>query len=258
MHARLMTLNDLTRGASAATRARNDTGLAALAALAAPTRRRDADAGAFDQWKLREFVQSLVTAFGYRDDFKGTSTPWRVPYIPLPFAGEMIDYFTKQSRHWLDASVPTEAKQPNFIKNWTARASEIVGKVERGRVVTPNPDSYEDAPAAVAAKAPAMFKADVPAGQPHAKALKAGAAWRLLDALVRLAIHFDALRGQPTKIDIFTEAVKEQAASVAEKSAEALEHVAELPGKIVGFAPSALKWAAVAVVGLGALYVVTR
>src|SRR6266540_1927896 len=155
MQARLMTLEDLSRASRAAARSR-------------PVR-RDANLGDFDQWKLREFVRSLVSAYGYRDDFKGKSTPWRVPYIPMPFAGEMINYFKVQADHWLKSGVPDEAKQPNFIKNWTARASEIVGRVEKGRVITPNPDSYEDAPARVAEKAPAMFRAEFPAGQPHAK-----------------------------------------------------------------------------------------
>jgi len=257
MHARLMTLDDLSRASRAGESAGGHAALGTLADLGR-ARRRDANMGDFDQWKLREFVQSLVSVYGYREDFRGKSTPWRVPYIPMPFAGEMIQYFRTRADHWLKASVPTEAKQPNFIKNWTARASEIVGRVERGRVTTPNPDSYENAPPAVAAKAPALFRAEFPAGQAHAKVLKPEAAWRLLDALVRLAIHFDALAGQPTKLDIFTEAVQEQAAHVGEKVLEAAQHVTELPGEIANAGKSALKWIAIAAVGLGALYVVTR
>jgi hypothetical protein len=244
MQARLMTLEDLSRASRAAARPRRA--------------RRGANLGDFDQWRLRELVQSLVAAYGYRDDFRGKSTPWRVPYIPMPFAGEMVDYFRTRAEHWLKASVSEEAKQPNFIKNWTARALEVVGKVERGRVTTPNPDSYENAPPAVAAKAPVMFRAELPAGQPNAKVLKPDAAWRLLDALVRLAIHFDALAGQPTKLDIFTEAVKEQAAAVGEKLLDAAGRVTELPGFLATAGKGALKWVAIAAVGLGALYVVTR
>jgi hypothetical protein len=221
---------------------------------AVPPRRRGANTGNFDQWKLREYVRALVSAYGYREDFKGKSTPWRVPYVPMPFAGEMLHYFRRRADHWLASGVPEEAKQPNFIKNWIARASEIIGKVERGRVVTANAGSYEDAPAAVAAKAPSMFRAEFPAGQPSGKVLKAEASWRLLDALVRLAIHFDALAGQPTKLDIFVDAVKEQANAVGGKLLEAADRVTDLPS----MGKTALKWIAIAAAGLGALYVVSR
>jgi hypothetical protein len=250
MQARLMNLGDVSRASRAAASAGTN---AALWTLAHPARApRGENMERFDQWKLRLFVQSLVSAYGYREDFKGKSTPWRVPYIPLPFAGEMINYFKARSDFWLKSGVPEEAKQPNFIKNWTARAAEIVGRVEKGRVITPNPDSYEDAPAKVAAKAPAMFRAEYPAGQPHAKVMKPDAAWRFLDALVRLAIHFDALSGQPTKMDIFVDSVKETIEELPDMLPTNPIEDAKNAGK------TALKWIAIAAVGLGALYVVTR
>jgi hypothetical protein len=151
MEARLMTLDDLSRASRVAARS----GRTAVA-----PRRRGANTGDFDQWKLREFVRALVGAYGYREGFKGKSTPWRVPYVPMPFAGEMLHYFRTRAEHWLGSGVPEEAKQPTFIKNWIARASEIVGKVERGGGVTPNPDRYHAAPAIVGTKATSMFPAE--------------------------------------------------------------------------------------------------
>jgi hypothetical protein len=217
--------------------------------------RRNAEDGTdkrFHQWRLREFISSLVEAYGYRDDYTGSSPPWRVPFIPQPFAGEMVAYFAKQAAYWLDRSVPEEAKQPNLIRNRLKAAMDIVGRVKAGVVESANAESYEDAPASVAGKAPAMFKAERPAGQPSTTVLKPAAAWHLLDNLQRLAIHFDALAGQPTKLDIYVDEFKKQAVAVGESAASAVEGLAHLPGKKL------LTWAAIAAAGLGALYVVTR
>jgi hypothetical protein len=243
MQVRLATLQDMAPAARVSLRA--------TATVGRSVTPRNAEDQRITQWRLKQFVDALVAEYDYRPGFRGSSPPWSVPYIPLPFAGEMIAYFEAQAKHWLGASVPDGAKQPGFIKNWTKRAAEIVGQVRAGVVETPNLESYEEAPSAVAGKAPKLFKADRPAGLPHPRVLKADASWRFLDALIRLAIHYDVLRGQPTKLDIFAEALAEQAASVADS-------LAALPGKVTHFSNDLLKWGAIAVVSLGALYAVTR
>jgi hypothetical protein len=207
----------------------------------------------FNQWQLREYLRSLVDAYGYRDDFRGTSPPWRVPYIPLPFAGQMLRYFGAQGRFWLDKDIPDGAKQPRFIKVWLKKAAQLVGEIDRdGKVTAAAGDNFEDAPAAVASKAPTMFRSELAAGKAHPQVMKAAETWRFIDALTRLAIHFDALSGQPTKLDLIVESVKEQAGEMAGAVDNALEAVGAFPlGKV-------LKWTALGALGLGAIYVVSR
>jgi hypothetical protein len=139
MQVRLMTLADMAPIARASTHAAPRAGgavalgtLAGLAAKraadgrAAPVAPRNADWTRTNQYKLREYLQTLVGNFGYRDDYRGASPPFSVPYLPMPFAAQMLAHFDKQAKHWLGRSIPDHAKQPNFVKNRIRFATEEV------------------------------------------------------------------------------------------------------------------------------------
>jgi hypothetical protein len=194
----------------------------------------------FYQAKLREQVRALVKAYGWRQDYEGPNRRV-VPYLPRPFAEAMFEYARRQAEHWLGKSIPDPAKQPNFIRNRVREAETIIGDEK----------SYEAAPSVVATKAPAYYKADVPAGRPSAVVLSGERTYWFLYRMEQLAIHFDALSGTPTKVDIFVEALGES--------------VEELPGRVVeatkataGAGKELLTTVAVIGVGLLALFLVTR
>ncbi len=218
----LVTLEEMMGSAPRAEHVAADRDVGTLDEIAGAGR-RNAPTDPFYQWKLREYVTALVKAYGYRQDFRPRQAPYAVPYLPLPFAGEMASYFRTQADHFLGQSYPGNMKQPGLIKNRMAMAEGAVGLVRGGIVSIPNAASYEDAPSAVAAKAPEMFRADIPAGQPHPKVMTGPATWTVLDALQRLAIHFDSLTGAPSRIDIFVESVEEAGQETVEKAAEWLE-----------------------------------
>lgn len=208
------------------------------AAFAFTPPRRNADSiERMNQWRLREYLRALVTAYGWRPDIEAPNRR-SVPYVPAPFAGEMLAYFRRQARYWLGRSIPEGAKQPNFIRNRLAKAEQAATELE-------------GAPAAVAAKAPAMFRADLPAGQPSDKVLTGPATIRFMDALTALAIHCDALGGQPTKLDLFVDAMGQTIAEIPERVAGGIEKLAKAPADLLTI---------LAAVGLGlaALFVVTR
>lgn len=242
----------------------------------AAVRRRNAAGDPFDQAQLKHFLEALVAAYGYRPDYQGATFPKRVPYVPLPFAAEMVSYFRVRGDYFLKKSIPENTKQPTFIRRWLREAEGIVGEVRRRVVTVPNEASYEDAPAAVAAKAPDMYKPEVPAGQPHPKVLTAPATWKFFDALYRLAVHFDTLDGTPTKLDMFVEVVGErteelagQALGAAEQAGEAaLDALSKVPdaaralwnapGQALHAGKEILTIAAVVGVGILALWAVSR
>jgi hypothetical protein len=226
---------------------------------------RNADARGY-QLKLREDVQNLVKNFGYREELYDdpVNPPRALPYLPMPFAAQMLTRFEKDAKHWLGRGIPENAKQPGFIKNRLAEAREILGVVKDGVVETPNPESYEDAPPAIAAKVPGVLKGMV---RPDvlSKVLRPAATARFLDKLHALAMHFDALSGQPSKLDLFSDAADEQAEHVAEVIGGAaegvLEGAAQLPrkiGKLAGAGASLFKWGALAALALGVLLVLKR
>jgi hypothetical protein len=218
------------------------------------------------QLRLREDIQNLIKNFGYRDEIYDdpVNPPRSMPYLPMPFAAQMLTRFEKDAKHWLGRGIPDNAKQPTFIKNRLAQAREILGVVKDGVLDIPNPESYEDAPPAIAAKVPGFLKGMV---RPDvlSKVLKLDATARFLDKLHALAMHFDALAGQPSKLDLFSEAAGEQAEHVAEAIGGAVEGVvdgaAKLPGKIGKLAEAGaswFKWGALAALAVGLLLVVKR
>lgn len=205
------------------------------------------------QHRLRDMMRALIEAYGLRPDVTGPNSE-QVPYLPMPFAEEMIRYFGKAARYWLDnKSIPAPAKQPTFIKNNFYGALGILGKFD-GEKFTPS-GGYEQAPAHVAAKAPVYFAADKPAGKPHAQVVKGRETWSVIDRLMRLAIHIDVLGKTPTKLDLAKESVMEAMQELPITLANTVSEVAKVSA---GFTGKALKWAGLAVLGLGGLYVVTR
>lgn len=200
--------------------------------------RRNADSSQpMNQVRLREYLRALVAAYGWRPDIEAPNRR-AVPYLPAPFAAEMVAYFRQQARYWLGRSIPDGAKQPNFIKKRLAEAEQAATE-------------HEAAPPAVAAKAPNMFRPERPAGQPNPNILTGPATIRFMAALTALAIHCDALSGQPTKFDIFVDALGETVAELPDRVAGGIQKVASAPSNLLTI---------VAAVGLGlaALFVVTR
>jgi len=192
------------------------------------------------QAQLRGYTRALRDAYGDRKDFElPNHKRGGVPYVPAPYAAAMVKQFRGHARYWLDKwSVPVEARQPNFIKNHVRAAEDAASHVE-------------DAPTFVASKAARGFVPEVAAGQPHPQVLTASATWDLLDQLQRLAVHFDGLSGQPSKLEIFADAVSETIEELPGRIERALEEGKEAPSKLLGTL-------VLVGAGLGVLYVVTR
>jgi hypothetical protein len=169
----------------------------------------------------------------------------------------MFAYFASQAARWKASDVPRPALQPRFIEKYLGIAREILGRVDGDAVREPNPANVEDAPPAVALRILKPFeRLKVP--RPRILVLTGPASWTFLDALQRLAIHFDALAGQPTRLQLFGEAASETLADAAQGAMDATGGLLRLPGKAVEGGRSALQWAGLAALGLGALYAVTR
>lgn len=159
------------------------------------------------QGKLRDYNAVLVKAYGHRKDFKGPNGEL-IPFIPMPFAEEMLRFFRRMARHFLGTDLPDGSKQPNFIRTRVDAATAALGKVINGKMEWDR-DAIEPAPAHVAGKAPDYFNTTVAAGLAFPFIVKADRTWAFLDALQGLAFHFDAISGSPTKTDIWIESVSE-------------------------------------------------
>lgn len=217
---------------------------------------RNAAGEPFYQWKLKEYVKALKEAYGWRDDYDAPNHK-AIPWLPLPFAEAMLRYFRVQAKHFLGKSIPDAAKQPTYIRRHVDETTAILGTVVGGQLV-PNPEHFEQAPPHVASKAPSYYKPEFPEGQPHPLVLKAPETYRFLHGLSALAIHFDALDGTPTKVDILVESVKE---SIEELPGRVLDTVVAIPGTLKSAASAGkeiLSTVAVVGVGLVALFFLTR
>jgi hypothetical protein len=176
------------------------------------------------QEKLRDYISALVKAYGYREDY--TAPNYRsVPYIPAPFAEHMLMWFRQAASDFLDKDIPTAGKQPGFIKLNRDAATRVLGEIVGGKLKI-NAANFEQAPPEVASKAPDYFKADLPEGKPHPLVLTGPNTWEFIDRLHRLAIHFDALMGSPTNVDIFVESVVESIKELPQTLAGAANAVA--------------------------------
>lgn len=194
--------------------------------------------------KLRELLQTLAEVYGRRPDFTGPRGE-RVPYLPASDAEALIRTFGRSSRFWLEFDVPEGAKQPQYIQNHYYRALGILGRFD-GEAFTPNPASYEPAPTSVARKASEL------------RVVKAKETFSVLDHLARLAIHFDALQGAPTKYDVAAEATAEAAGELPQTLAKVAQGVGHAVRPVADWGKGLVTMAAVGMAGLAVLYAVTR
>lgn len=192
--------------------------------------------------KLRELLHTLAEVYGRRPDFTGPHGE-RVPYLPASDAEALIRSFGRSSRFWLDFEVPDGAKQPQYIQNHYYRALGILGRFD-GEVFTPNPASYEPAPPSVAKKASEL------------RVVKAQETFSVLDHLARLAIHFDALQGAPTKYDVAAEATTEAAGELPQTLAKVAKGVGHAVTPLADWGKGLVTMAAVGMAAV--LYAVTR
>ena len=230
-----------------------------------------------EQQTLSDFIKTLLRAYGWRPDFHSVELPNRIPYVPLPFAGLMVEHFAKAADVWLLRGAPS--LQPNFIKNRVSEARYLVGEIAPGGgVVHPNDGSYEQAPPMVALKAPVPTLPFVVPGvippaatRPHGKVLAASATWKLLDVLGRLARHLDALADAPSFADVWNDSWDEAQDGALNSAAKVAEKTYEKGGQVLAAIPDALdtlahpgrlfdglKTAALVVGGLAVLYLVLK
>jgi hypothetical protein len=287
-----LTLDRLARAHEPAPRAElaDDAEALALGALAKlvtarAESRRNAAPPPF-QTKLKAFYDALVNVYGVRPEPPPPGRGLLVPYIPVPTAGAMLAWIRDEARRvlappltvtdalhpiglakgayrwWTDT--PDDAKQPGFINKWLGEVERIVGKVDgKGNVTEPNRQSIEPMPADVAARAfqrfginPTMKGPMGTAGKIEAPPVLSGAVtFAFFDALQRLAIHFDNLRGSQSRISIGAESVKES----IDELPDTILNVVTAPMKAASRATAdVLKWVGLGLLGLGALWVVSR
>jgi hypothetical protein len=231
-----------------------------------------------EQQTLSDFIKTLLRAYGWRPDFHSVELPRRIPYVPLPFAGLMVEHFANAASVWLLRGAPS--LQPNFIKNRVSEARYIVGEIRPGgEVVRPNEASYEQAPPMVALKAPlAPLPSAIPgvmppaATRPHGKVLTAPATWKLLDVLGRLARHLDVLADAPSLDDVWNDSWEEAKQDALDSAAKVAEKTYEKGGQVLAAIPDGLsklahlpdhlfdglKTAALVAGGLAVLYLVLK
>jgi hypothetical protein len=230
-----------------------------------------------EQQTLSDFIKTLLRAYGWRPDFHSVELPRRIPYVPLPFAGLMVEHFAKAADVWLLRGAPS--LQPNFIKNRVSEARYLVGEIRSGgEVVRPNDASYEQAPPMVALKAPlSPLSVTIPgvmppaATRPHGKVLTAPATWKLLDVLGRLARHLDGLADAPTFADVWNDSWDQAQEAALDSAAKVAEKTYEKGGQVLAAIPDALdklahpgrlfdglKTAALVAGGLVVLYLVLK
>jgi hypothetical protein len=194
--------------------------------------------------KLRELIDTLAQVYGRRTDFTGPSGE-RVPYLPVSDAERLIRTFGASSRFWLDFEVPDGAKQPRFIQNHYYAALGLLGRFD-GEEFTPHHASYEPAPPSVARKASEL------------RVVKAQETFAVLDHLARLAIHFDALQGAPTKYDVAEEATTEAFQELPQTLAQVAQGAGEALRPVADWGQGLVTMAAVGIAGLAVLYLVVR
>lgn len=193
------------------------------------------------QKQLKKQKLALKSAYGWRKDYDAPNHV-ATPYLPVPFARQMLAYYVKQTKHWASrTNIPKEGLRPK----------EMYSRMSKAIAIFKDPKNRESAPAHVAAKAPGYYKKTLPAGKPSAQVLTGEATFQFLFLLTQLAIHFDVVSVSATKWDIFVESAKET--------------FDELPDRLTSFVTDPIKMGrqvfnlAMAVgFGLAVLYVVTR
>jgi hypothetical protein len=218
-------------------------------------RPRNAAAAPTVQVAVRALFGALASAYGYRPDWAGVIA---IPYVSLPFAAELVRILDGEAERWLRAPIPDEARQPGFIRRWLGQLHEVAG-VQDGKTFAPVLASYESAPARITEKAPPSF---FPAGSPGAQApklvLKAAATWAVYDAAIRLAIHFDALAGAPTRMHLLLESFGQVGSQIAHDVYKAGRDFARGVEQAPAAVGTALKWGALSAAGLAAFYLLYR
>lgn len=226
------------------------------------------------QRQLQRYIDALVKVYGVRPETR----PGRamVPYVPMPAAGVLLAWIREEAAPHIAPRVtswellspvalgestarwlfdpPVNATQPGLIRKWLGRVEQIVGKVSRqGVVLDPTLDSYEPLPLDVVGHALAAVGLKRTLTAPMA--LTAPSTYEFLDALARLAIHLDVLAGQPSRLALGTASVREAVAELP----ETITTVVTAPVRAAADAASAtLRWVGWGLLGLGALWVVTR
>ncbi|MBI4509495.1 MAG: hypothetical protein HY698_07645 [Deltaproteobacteria bacterium] len=167
-----------------------------------PPRKKGAEKVPLYQLALARYVRALVDELGWRPDVIGTH---RVPWIPAPSAEEMLRFFHRESRLWLDRDdIPDEEKRPQLITNARDEAVHQFGSIQFGNLV-PDEANFEKGPEAIAVKAAALLPVGVGGGRPVPLFLKPDRSFWFLYRLDALATHLDKLRGVPQKIGTFLE-----------------------------------------------------
>jgi hypothetical protein len=178
---------------------------------------------------LRADVRTLVALLGYRPDFRGPNAPWLLPWTPASVAAEVVRWLSGEAKRWLDdGSIYDTAKQPEFIKRYAQQMTEAAAGA-----------NFEAAPAALVALVPGLFATAT-------AVLKGEPGWRFWYAAQALAIHFDALSGAQTKLEIFGESVIEAVKELPETLAATARHAGTV---IKNAVDGALPWKVIMWVG---------
>lgn len=96
------------------------------------------------QKQLKAQKLALKAAYGWRTDYDAPNH-LATPYLPVPFARQMLDYYIKQTKYW--------ASRRNIPKEGL-RANEMRQRIKKAIELFKDPKSREAAPERVAAKAP--------------------------------------------------------------------------------------------------------
>lgn len=212
------------------------------------------------QVALSRYVRALVDAYGWRPDVVGTN---RVPWIPQPFAEEMLRYFYAVADEWLDRKdIPDEEKVPQLITHQRDEAVKQFGSLQFGSLA-PEAANFQEAPPGVASKAPRLFPDSIAAGLPHKLALRDEPSFWFIYRLDKLATHLDGLRGVKKKIELLGEEFQEFDRRLTERVKGGIEGglnaLVRLPNEVI-IKPiqRGLGIMTMAAMGLAILYVVTR
>lgn len=216
------------------------------------------------QIALARYVAALIDAYGWRPDVIGTH---RVPWMPAPFAEQILRYFHRAARTWLDRDdIPDTEKMPQLIENARDEATSQYGSVQYGNLVL-DEARFEKAPEEVATKAPRLFPASMAAGRGSPLVMRGEPSFWFFYRLDKLATHLDKLRGVPKKFGNFLEDIgegflefdRELTGQVRGGIRSGLQALVKLPNEmVIEPVKRGLSAMTIAAFALAVLYVVTR